>query len=117
MDQARAFYRYPPYAPFMALRQRSSGTGSVSPWTSARKAEALATLEKTRLEIAWEAPLRSAFFSRPYERYLRAELLRADAHQCGDRAYLACPIFLARAHPLMNGGHPRARGRRERKPQ
>jgi tetratricopeptide (TPR) repeat protein len=39
--------------------------------------EALAVLEQTRLEIAWEAPFRSAFFSRPYERYLRAELLRA----------------------------------------
>jgi tetratricopeptide (TPR) repeat protein len=42
-----------------------------------KPAEALAILEKTRLEIAWEAPFRSAFFSRPYERYLRAELLRA----------------------------------------
>jgi tetratricopeptide (TPR) repeat protein len=65
--------------------------------------EALAILESTRLEFAWEAPFRSAFFSRPYERYLRAELLRAvgrdqdalpwyaslEESMLYDRAYLA----------------------------
>jgi tetratricopeptide (TPR) repeat protein len=72
--------------------------------------EALAILEQTRLEIAWEAPFRSAFFSRGYERYLRAELLHAvgrdqdalpwytslEESMLYDRVYLA-PSHLRRA--------------------
>ena len=72
--------------------------------------DALAILEQTRLEIAWEAPFRSAFFSRAYERYLRAELLRAvgrdqdalpwytslEESMLYDRVYLA-PSHMRRA--------------------
>ena len=75
-----------------------------------KPAEALAILEQTRLEIAWETPFRSAFFSRPYDRYLRAELLRAvgrdqdalpwytslEESMLYDRVYLA-PSHLRRA--------------------
>jgi class 3 adenylate cyclase/tetratricopeptide (TPR) repeat protein len=72
--------------------------------------EALSTVEQSRLEIAWEAPFRSAFFSRAYERYLHAELLHAvgrdqdampwyrslEESMIYDRAYLA-PSHLRRA--------------------
>ncbi|MDQ6830767.1 MAG: hypothetical protein M3081_18045 [Gemmatimonadota bacterium] len=102
-------------------RSLSLGIGAASLRTASRGEEALALLESDNPEVWYQHAIRSPFYSRTYERFMRAELLREAGRDDEARAwyralgesspyeliYLA-PSALRRAELAERAGRSRA---------